>query len=114
VREAQEVERVGLAEATLRPALGGEPAELDEARLVGVQFQVELRESLAKVVKEPPCVTLMLEPGHEIIRETHDDHVTARVALPPLPGPPVKDVMEVDVGEERRRRSPLRCSLHGL
>jgi hypothetical protein len=32
-----------------------------------MQFQTELRESLTKVDEEPPSVSLMLEPGHEVI-----------------------------------------------
>lgn len=47
VREAQEVERLGLAESTLCPVRGGEPPEPDEACLVGVQFQRKLREPFA-------------------------------------------------------------------
>jgi hypothetical protein len=29
------------------------------------------------------------------------------VPLPPLPDPPVEDVVEVDVGQQRRGRCPL-------
>src|SRR5918993_4181970 len=89
VREAQEIERFGLAEPTLRPVLAGEPPELDEACLVGVQLQGELREPLAEVPEELFGVTLMLEPDHEVVRPAHDDHVTAGVTVPPSPSPPV-------------------------
>ena len=37
-----------------------------------------------------------------IIGETHDDHVTARMPLPPPVSPQVQDVMQVHVGEQRR------------
>ena len=37
----------GLPPSRATPVRFGEPAELDQARLVGVQFQTELRESLA-------------------------------------------------------------------
>src|SRR5204862_1995789 len=114
VREAQEVERVRLAEPTLRPIRGGEPPELDKARLVGIQLQGELREALAEVPQELLSVTQMLEPDHEVIRPAHDDHVTACVAVPPCPSPPVQDVVEVDVGEERRCRPSLWRSLRRL
>ena len=99
----------GLPRPRCCSVLGGEPAELDEPRLVGMQLQVELRESLAKVAEELLCITLMLEPDDEVIREARDDHVTACVASPPLPDPPVQDVMEVHVGEQRRSRCSLRC-----
>jgi RNA-directed DNA polymerase len=40
-----------LAEAPLLSSLGGEPAELDQARLLGCQLQAELRKSVAKLVR---------------------------------------------------------------
>jgi len=102
VREAEEVERLGLADAPRRPVSGRVAPELDEARLVGVQLQVELRQPLAKLSEEPLRVNLMLEPGDKVIGEAHDDNVTVGVPTPPLPGPPVKDVVQVDVGEQGR------------
>src|SRR6266511_1772908 len=107
MREAEEVERLGLADASRLAGPGGVAPELDEPRLVGMQFQTELRQPLAKVGEEPPSVTLMFEPGDKVISEAHDDHVTVGVATSPLPGPPVEDVVEVDVGEQRRGRCPL-------
>ena len=66
VREPKKVERLRLPEATCRPTCGREPAELDQARLVGVQFQTELREPLAQVGEELLRVTLLLEPGDKV------------------------------------------------
>src|ERR671910_1322357 len=94
VREAQEVERLGLADASRLAVAGGEAPELDQPRLVGMQFQAELRHPLAKLSEELPSVTLMLEPGHKVVGEAHDDHFTVGVATPPLPGPPIEDVVE--------------------
>src|ERR1019366_2596366 len=56
------------------------PPELDQPRLARVQFQTELREPAAQLVQEPFRVFLILEPGDEVVREPHDDHVTVRVA----------------------------------
>src|SRR5215831_3137878 len=106
VREAQKSEGFRLPEPARLAVLGGEPPELDQASLAGMPFQSELREPLAKVVEELLGVTLMLEPGHEVIRPAHDDHVTACVASPPRLGPPVQDVVEVHVGEQRRCHAP--------
>ena len=80
----------------------GEPSELDEPRLVGVQFQTELREPLAKVGEEPLRIGLMLEPGHKVVGEPRDDHITVGVPSSPLPDPPVEDVVEIDVGKQGR------------
>lgn len=44
VGEAKETERLRLAKATRGSPLGSESAELDQACLLGVEFQVELRE----------------------------------------------------------------------
>jgi hypothetical protein len=100
MREAEEVERLGLADASGRSGPGGMPTELDEPGLVGMQLQVELHQPLAKVSEEPLRINLMLEPGDKVIGEAHDDNVTVCVPTPPLPGPPVKDIVEVDVGEQ--------------
>jgi len=53
VREAQEVERLRPSEATRPPIPDGMPSELDQACLLGVQLQAELREPLAQVGQEP-------------------------------------------------------------
>jgi tRNA A37 threonylcarbamoyladenosine synthetase subunit TsaC/SUA5/YrdC len=81
--------------------LGGEPSESDQARLLGIQLQAELREPVAKICPEPLGVVPMLESHHEVVSETHDDHVAARVPNSPLVGPKVKDVVQVDVREQR-------------
>src|ERR671918_142039 len=110
-REAQEVECLRLAEAPCRSSLDGEPPELDQPGLVGMQFQPELRESLTEVVEELLGVTQVLESDDEIVGEAHDDQIAAGMPTPPLPDPSVEHVVEVDVGEQRRSRRSLRCSL---
>ena len=101
MREAQEPERLRLAETPLCPLLGGEPPEPDQPRLLGVQLQAELREPVAKVRPEPLGIISMLETHHEVVSETRDDNVTARVPSSPLVSPQVKDVVQVDVRQER-------------
>ena len=90
VREAEKVERLGLADASRLAVAGGVAPELDQPGLVGMQLQPELREPVAKIGEEPLRIGLMLEPGDKVISEAHDDHVTVGVATPPLPGPPVE------------------------
>jgi hypothetical protein len=101
VRETQEIERLRLAGPACLPVPGSVPPELDQPRLARVQFQTELREPAAQLVQEPFRVFLILEPGDEVVREAHDDHVTVRVAVPPPVGPQVKDVVQVHVREQR-------------
>src|SRR5450755_4612450 len=73
VREPQKSERLWLAESSRLAFTGGEPPELDQARLLGVQLQAELRESVAKLRPEPLGVVPMLESHHEESRrrESH-------------------------------------------
>jgi hypothetical protein len=73
MREAEEIERLWLAEPACLPPPGGVPPELDQARLARVQFQGELRKPLAKVRQEPLRVALMLKARDEESRrgESH-------------------------------------------
>ena len=107
VREPQERERFRFPVAPGFSPRGGVPPEFDQPGFVRVQLQAELREPLAQRPLEPLSVVLVLEPCDKIISEPHDDHVTARVMLPPPLGPQVQDVVQVHVGEQRRNR----CSL---
>jgi len=47
VRKAQEIERLQPTEAPLLSLLGSTPPKHDQARLLGLQLQPELREPLA-------------------------------------------------------------------
>src|SRR5664279_4201122 len=101
MREAKELERLRLAQATRLTIPGGEPPELDQPRLLRRQFQAELREPSAKLREEPVRIVLVLETDDVVVSEAHDDHLTARVPTSPLVGPQVEYVVEVDVSEQR-------------
>ena len=66
------------------------------------------REPSAKISQEPLRVSLVLEPHDVVVGVANDDHVTVRVPAPPLVGPEVKYVVQVDVGQQRRCRCSLR------
>lgn len=102
VREAEEGERLRLAETSLLTSLGGKPTELDQPRLLGVQLQEELREPVAQLLVEPFGVIPVLEAHHEVIGETHDHYVPVRVPGPPLVSPQVENMMQIHVRQERR------------
>jgi hypothetical protein len=68
VREAQEVERLRFPQTRRTSAFGDVPPELDQACLVRVQLQPELREPSTKVDQEPLCVGLMREADDEVVR----------------------------------------------
>jgi hypothetical protein len=52
VREAEEPEGLWLAQATPIAIPDGEPPELDQPRLLGRQFQAEIREPVAKLIED--------------------------------------------------------------
>src|SRR5206468_6694522 len=84
VRETEEVEGLGLRTPTVAPAVRfGIPTEGDQAGLVGVQLQSELRKPLAQLFEEPLGLLAMLEPNDEVIGEAHDHDISARLLLPP-------------------------------
>src|SRR5260370_15036127 len=49
----------------------------------------------------------MLETHDDVIGIAHDDDLTLGMALSPSVCPKVKDVMEVDIGQQRRGNRPL-------
>jgi hypothetical protein len=67
MREAEELERLRLAETTCCSITGGEPSELDQTCLVWVQLQIELRKPLTKVPEEPLRITKTLEPTDKVV-----------------------------------------------
>jgi hypothetical protein len=107
MRETEELERLRLAEPTSCTIPGGVPSEFDQPCLLGMQLQTERREPVAKLCPELLGVFPMLKPHHEVISPAHDDHIAMRVPGPPLVSPQVKDVVRVDVREQRRNRSPI-------
>ncbi len=69
------------------PLLGGKSPKLDQPRLLGVQFQAELREPVAELREEPLGVIPMLEARHVVIGKPHENDIPARVPTPPVVGP---------------------------
>src|SRR5215210_35141 len=83
MRKAKEVEALGFAFAPRPPVLRRKAAEPDEARLVRMQLQTELRESLAKLHQEPLGLVPMLEADHKVVREAHDHDFAACLPISP-------------------------------
>ncbi|MGH8904815.1 MAG: hypothetical protein ACRDYA_24810 [Egibacteraceae bacterium] len=68
VGEAEEVERLRLADTPHRSRPDGVPPELDQPRLVRMQLQTELREPLAEIGQELLRIGLILETSNKVIR----------------------------------------------
>ncbi|GEM_PF-751690 len=102
VREAEEVERLGLAPSAPSAVLVRERTELQQTRLLGVQLQVELAESLPQFAQEPLGLRFVLESNDEVVRVAHDDHVALRLRRSPPLDPQVERIVQVDVCQQRR------------
>src|SRR5262249_50621367 len=63
--KTQEVEGFRLALTTLLPSRGGEPPELDQPRLVGVQDQAEFPEAFPPFTQELFGLAAVLKPDEE-------------------------------------------------
>ena len=102
MREAEEGERLRFPESTLLPVLGGVPTEFQQPRLVGMQFQGELREALAQRDQEPFRIVTELKAHDEVVCVPHDEHVAAGLRPPPPMDPEVEHVVQIHVRQERR------------
>src|SRR5438128_2169873 len=113
VREAEKVEALGSPVAPASPVGRREAAELDEARLVGMQRQPELREPLAQLGEELLRLLPMLESHDEVIGEAHDHDISARLLLPPPLDPEIEHVVQIEVGTVQGGSiSPLLANLY--
>jgi hypothetical protein len=87
VREAQEVEGLRFAQPALLAPRRRVATELDQPGLLRMQRQRKLLEPGAHHVEEPMGIGLVLEPGHNVVGISHDDHVAVRLLLSPTIGP---------------------------
>src|SRR6266849_3131637 len=110
VGEAEEGEAHRSPLAALPSSQSREPAELDQSRLVLVQRQAEMAQSLIEGAEHLPCIGLGLEAHHEVVGIAHDHNATASMSPTPLVDPEVEDVVQEDIGEERADACPLRRS----
>jgi hypothetical protein len=67
VREAEEIEGLGLSLSTSASILGRKRAELDQARLVGMQRQAELAKPLGQLCPELFGIGLVLESNDDVV-----------------------------------------------
>src|SRR5215472_16238501 len=80
--------------------------ELNQPRLLAMQFQAELRQPLSKLPEETFGFCPALEAHHQIVGVADDNYFAHRHFLAPGFYPQVENVMQVDVGEQRRSHAP--------
>src|SRR6202022_2626067 len=82
--------------------------ELQQPRLLGMQFQVELPHSFGKFRPELIGIRFAVKAHHDVIGESHDDDIAVRALLTPCLDPQIEYVMKIDVCQKRRSTSALR------
>ena len=106
--EAEEIEGLRLAQTSALSVGRRMASELDQPRLLRVQFQLELFHSFLQFRPEPFSIVLELESNHSVVGVAHHDHIAMRTLLTPCLDPEIEDVMEVDIRQQRRCTSALR------
>lgn len=99
--EPQELEGFRPAEPAPTPSFIRVTPELDQPRLLPVQFKSEVLEPHSHGVPEQPRIDLLLEAQDDIIGIADDDHLASRLGTTPAVGPEVEDVMQEHVRQER-------------
>ncbi len=97
MREPQEIEGFRFSPPTFLSVDRRKAAKLDQARLVRVERQQELLQSLPKCHQESLGIVGLFKADHDIVGVAHDDEVSAGVKYAPVADPEVEDVMEKDV-----------------
>jgi hypothetical protein len=108
--EAQEVERLRFAFATLAPILFCKAAKFDDSRFVGMQLQPKLCDSLAQFRQKPLCFMTMLESRDKIISEAIEDYISVRLLLSPSLDPEIECIVEIDIRQQRANTPALNRS----
>jgi hypothetical protein len=93
MREAQEVERLGLAQSSPLTPLPRKTAELDEPRLVRVQLQAKLGQSLPEGCEELLGLLSVLESEDRVVGIADDANIALALPLPPSVSPEIEGIV---------------------
>ncbi len=99
--EPQEYEGFWFPRATPFSISEGKPSELNQPRLVLMQFQTELHQPLPKITQEPLGVSPILKAQHNVIGVSDDYDIADCRFLAPSFHPQIEDVMQVHIREQR-------------
>src|SRR6267378_476574 len=107
MRKAQEVEGLRLPFSTPLSLVDRMWTELQKARFLGMQLQVELFHSFRELRPELIGIRLAVESNHDVVSKTHHDDIAVRPLLTPRLDPQVKYVVKIDVRQKRRGTAAL-------
>jgi hypothetical protein len=99
-RESKKSEGLSPTSAAPLSTFSRMTTELQQARLLPVQFESKLFEPRSHRIPEAPRISFMLETHDQIVSVSHDDHVAAGFTFPPLVRPEVEDIVKVDVSKQ--------------
>src|SRR5262245_43020296 len=108
MREAEKVKGFRFPLATSLAPVTCPTPELNEARLVRVQFEVKPVEACPQVAQKLLGVVFVLEADDEIVTVSHEDDLAQCVPAAALGSPEVKDIVQVQVRQEWTCATPLR------
>jgi len=100
--EPQEIEGFRFAKPAPLAVCRSEAAELDQTGFVRMELQSELLEPSSHRIEKTASVVFMLKAQHHIIGVAHDDYVAGGLVPSPALGPEIENVVQVDVGKQRR------------
>ena len=75
-----------------------------------MQFEPELLKPRSHRVPKASGIRLQLKTRHDVVGIPHDDHVALGFSLSPLLDPQVKDIVQINVGQQGRYDCALRGS----
>jgi hypothetical protein len=110
MRKAQEVE--GPRSPLIAPlsVLNRKRTELQKPRLLRIERQAKLCESLLQLSQAALRLHLALQPDHEVVRPSDDDHVALSLRPPPVLDPQIQDVVKKHIRQKRGDNPALRRS----
>jgi len=100
-REPQECEGLRFAKPFPLAPYRSMAAECQQSGLLRMKLEPELLEPHSHRIPEALRIGLVLEAGHDIVGEPNEDYVAGGLSPPPLLGPQIEDVVQVDVGKQR-------------
>src|SRR6266436_6333773 len=108
VRKAKKVERFRFPFSTPLPLVDRKRTKFQQARFLGMQFQVELSHSFRKFRPELFGIRFAVKAHHDVVRVSHHDDLAVRALPTPCLDPQIKYVMKIDVRQKRRSTATLR------
>src|SRR6056297_1433899 len=105
--EAEKVERFGSAFSACLAVSVRSATEFDQACLIFVKLQTELRESLPEFVQTTLRFVFAFKADHKVISVSNYDDFAACPSLSPHAYPQIENVVQEHVGKQRRDHRSL-------